>query len=46
MPDLRPQALAILSRTFGYDAFRGRNKRMFFECLTQETLDRLEPSYD
>jgi len=23
-----------------------RNKRMFFECLTQETLDRLKPSYD
>lgn len=22
-----------------------RNKRMFFECLTQETLDRLEPTY-
>jgi len=23
-----------------------RNKRMFFECLTQETLDRLVPTYD
>ncbi len=26
MPDLRPQALAILSRTFGYDAFRGQQQ--------------------
>lgn len=28
------------------DDAHARNKRMFFECLTQETLDRLEPSYD
>jgi uncharacterized protein (TIGR04255 family) len=28
------------------DDAHDRNKRMFFECLTQETLDRLEPSYD
>jgi uncharacterized protein (TIGR04255 family) len=28
------------------DDAHDRNKRMFFECLTQETLDRLEPHYD
>ena len=28
------------------DDAHARNKRMFFECLTPETLDRLEPSYD
>jgi uncharacterized protein (TIGR04255 family) len=28
------------------DDAHARNKRVFFECLTQETLSKLEPSYD
>ena len=28
------------------DDAHARNKRMFFECLTQETFNKLEPSYD
>lgn len=42
-PDVQP-FMARLSESL--DDAHFRNKRMFFECLTQDTLDRLEPTYD
>ena len=42
-----PDVQAFMARlSESLDDAHLRNKRMFFECLTQETLDRLEPTYD
>lgn len=42
-PDVQPFMARLSERL---DDAHLRNKRMFFECLTQDTLDRLEPTYD